>query len=65
LKRCSISNREVFECAGELVGLDHIIFGTDYFIRGSNFMVRIRGFIDGTSQSQLAAEAAEIFGGTN
>ncbi|MBV8054534.1 MAG: amidohydrolase [Deltaproteobacteria bacterium] len=40
-------NRGAFECARELVGLDHIIFGTDYFIRGSNFMERTREFIDG------------------
>jgi predicted TIM-barrel fold metal-dependent hydrolase len=40
-------NRGAFECAYELVGLDHIIFGTDYFIRGTNFMERTREFIDG------------------
>lgn len=40
-------NRGAFECACELVGLDHIIFGTDYFIRGTNFMERTREFIDG------------------
>jgi predicted TIM-barrel fold metal-dependent hydrolase len=40
-------NRGAFECARELVGLDHIVFGTDYFIRGTNFMERTREFIDG------------------
>jgi predicted TIM-barrel fold metal-dependent hydrolase len=40
-------NRAAFECACELVGLDHIVFGTDYFIRGTNFMERTRAFIDG------------------
>jgi aminocarboxymuconate-semialdehyde decarboxylase len=40
-------NRGAFECACELVGLDHILFGTDYFIRGTNFMERTREFIDG------------------
>ncbi len=39
-------NRGAFECARELVGLDHIIFGTDYFMRGTNFMERTREFID-------------------
>jgi predicted TIM-barrel fold metal-dependent hydrolase len=40
-------NRGAFECARELVGVDHIVFGTDYFIRGTNFMERTREFIDG------------------
>jgi predicted TIM-barrel fold metal-dependent hydrolase len=39
-------NRTAFECACELVGLDHIVFGTDYFIAGSNFMERTCDFID-------------------
>jgi predicted TIM-barrel fold metal-dependent hydrolase len=39
-------NRGAFDCACELVGLDHIIFGTDYFIRGTNFMERTCQFID-------------------
>lgn len=39
-------NRGAFECACELVGLDHIVFGTDYFMRGTNFMERTREFID-------------------
>lgn len=40
-------NRGAFECACELVGLDHIVFGTDYFIRSTKFMERTREFIDG------------------
>ncbi len=39
-------NRGAFECACELVGLDHIVFGTDYFIRRTNFMERTHEFID-------------------
>jgi 6-methylsalicylate decarboxylase len=39
-------NRGAFESACELVGVDHIVFGTDYFIRGTNFMERTREFID-------------------
>ena len=40
-------NRGAFECACELVGLEHIVFGSDYFIRDSNFMERTCQFIDG------------------
>lgn len=39
-------NRGAFECACELVGTEHIVFGTDYFIRSTNFMERTREFID-------------------
>jgi predicted TIM-barrel fold metal-dependent hydrolase len=39
-------SRGAFECARELVGLSHIIFGTDYFMRGTNFMERTREFSD-------------------
>jgi aminocarboxymuconate-semialdehyde decarboxylase len=39
-------NRSAFECARELVGIEHIIFGTDYFVPGTNFMERTREFID-------------------
>jgi predicted TIM-barrel fold metal-dependent hydrolase len=39
-------NRGAFECACELVGMDHIVFGTDYFIRGTRFMERTSEFID-------------------
>jgi predicted TIM-barrel fold metal-dependent hydrolase len=40
-------NRGAFECARELVGIDHIVFGTDYFIRGTPFMEWTSEFIDG------------------
>jgi predicted TIM-barrel fold metal-dependent hydrolase len=39
-------NKGAFECACELVGLDHIVFGTDYFMSGTGFMERTREFID-------------------
>jgi 6-methylsalicylate decarboxylase len=39
-------NRGAFECARELVGLDHILFGTDYFMSGTNFMERTSEFLD-------------------
>jgi predicted TIM-barrel fold metal-dependent hydrolase len=34
-------------CARELVGIEHIVFGTDYFIRGTHFMEWTSEFIDG------------------
>ncbi|HLW69264.1 MAG TPA: amidohydrolase family protein [Candidatus Binataceae bacterium] len=40
-------NRSAFECARELVGIDHIVFGTDYFIRSTRFMDWTSEFIDG------------------
>jgi predicted TIM-barrel fold metal-dependent hydrolase len=39
-------NRYAFECARELVGLEHIVLGTDYFSDGTNFMERTIQFID-------------------
>jgi predicted TIM-barrel fold metal-dependent hydrolase len=39
-------NRGAFYCAHELVGIEHIVFGTDYFISGTQFMQRTREFID-------------------
>jgi len=49
-------NRGAFECACELVGLEHIVFGTDYFIRGTNFMERTREFIDSMGLKPAARE---------
>jgi 6-methylsalicylate decarboxylase len=40
-------NRGAFNCARELVGLDHIVFGTDYFVRSTRFMEWTIEFIDG------------------
>jgi hypothetical protein len=39
-------NRGAFVCAGELVGIEHLVFGTDYFVRGSRFMERTTEFLD-------------------
>ena len=41
-------NKEAFKCACALVGLDHILFGTDYFLSGSDFMERTCAFINST-----------------
>ena len=35
-----------FGCARELVGIDHLVFGTDYFMPGSRFMERTTEFLD-------------------
>jgi predicted TIM-barrel fold metal-dependent hydrolase len=35
-----------FACAREVVGIDHLLFGTDYFMPGSRFMERTVGFLD-------------------
>jgi len=40
-------NRGAFNCARDLVGLDHIVFGTDYFVRSTRFMEWTIEFIDG------------------
>jgi predicted TIM-barrel fold metal-dependent hydrolase len=39
-------NRGAFNCARDLVGIEHMVFGTDYFIRGSRFMQRTIEFLD-------------------
>jgi predicted TIM-barrel fold metal-dependent hydrolase len=49
-------NRSVFECARELVGIDHIVFGTDYFIRGTRFMDWTREFIEGLDLKPVERE---------
>jgi predicted TIM-barrel fold metal-dependent hydrolase len=40
-------NRGAFNCARDLVGIEHMVFGTDYFIRGSGLMQRTIEFLDG------------------
>ena len=40
-------NRGAFNCARELVGLEHIVFGSDYFVRSTRFMEWTIEFIDG------------------
>jgi 6-methylsalicylate decarboxylase len=50
-------NGGAFNCARELVGLDHIVFGTDYFVRSTRFMEWTIEFIDGLG---LAASEREM-----
>jgi predicted TIM-barrel fold metal-dependent hydrolase len=49
-------NRGAFNCARELVGIDHIVFGTDYFIRGTHFMQWTSEFIDGLGLTSAERE---------
>lgn len=39
-------NRGAFNCARDMVGIEHLILGTDYFIRESRWMERTIGFLD-------------------
>jgi predicted TIM-barrel fold metal-dependent hydrolase len=48
-----------FRCARELVGIDHLVFGTDYFIPGARFMERILDVLEKLDIS--AAERQKIF----
>jgi aminocarboxymuconate-semialdehyde decarboxylase len=54
-------NRGSFECAREMVGIDHIVFGSDYFIRANPFMDWTREFIDGLGLKSVEREL--IYGG--
>jgi predicted TIM-barrel fold metal-dependent hydrolase len=49
-------NRGAFNCARELVGIEHIVFGTDYFIRGTHFMEWTSEFIDGLGLTSAERE---------
>ena len=53
-------NRGAFNCARDLVGIEHIVFGTDYFVRGTRFMEWTTEFIDGlgltTSEREMVYE---------
>lgn len=53
-------NRGAFNYTRELVGLDHIVFGTDYFVRSTRFMEWTIEFIDGlglaTSEREMIYE---------
>ena len=45
-----------FDCARELVGIDHIVYGTDYFMIGSKFMDWTNDFLESL---ELSAEDRE------
>lgn len=39
-------HRPAFDCACELVGLDHLVYGSDYFMQGSEFMKWTNEFLE-------------------
>ncbi len=49
-------NRGAFNCARDLLGIDHIVYGTDYFIRSTKFMEWTNEFIDGLDLSGVERE---------
>jgi aminocarboxymuconate-semialdehyde decarboxylase len=49
-----------FNCARDLVSIDHIVYGTDYFILGTKFMEWTTEFLEGLQLSPLERE--KIYG---
>ncbi|TMA60283.1 MAG: amidohydrolase [Deltaproteobacteria bacterium] len=49
-------HRGAFNCARDLVGIDHIVYGTDYFIVGSKFMDWTNEFLEGLDLSPVERE---------
>ncbi len=49
-------NRGAFNCARDLVGIDHIVYGTDYFIVGTKFMDWTNEFLEGLDLSPVERE---------
>jgi len=49
-------NRGAFNCARDLLGIDHIVYGTDYFIRGTKFMEWTNEFLEGLDLSSVERE---------
>jgi aminocarboxymuconate-semialdehyde decarboxylase len=48
--------RGPFTCARELVGIDHIVYGTDHFMTGSKFMDWTHAFLDGLDLAPIERE---------
>jgi aminocarboxymuconate-semialdehyde decarboxylase len=49
-------HRPAFACARELVGIDHMVYGTDYFMVGSQFMDWTNKFLEGLDLSAVDRE---------
>jgi len=45
-------HKPAFECARALVGIEHIVYGTDYFMQGSEFMNWTNAFLDSLDLSK-------------
>lgn len=50
-----------FECARALVGIEHLVYGTDYFMFGSTFMDWTNAFLEGLDISR--ADKEKIYSG--
>ena len=48
-----------FQCARELVGIDHLLFGTDYFMDGCDWMEWSSDFVESLGLSR--AEKEKVF----
>lgn len=49
-------NRGAFECARDLVGIDRIVYGSDYFLPGSGFLERTSAFVEGLGLTPVDRE---------
>jgi predicted TIM-barrel fold metal-dependent hydrolase len=54
-------HKPAFECARALVGIEHLVYGTDYFMFGSTFMDWTNAFLEGLDISR--AEKEKIYSG--
>ena len=45
-------HKPAFECARALVGIEHIVYGTDYFMQNSEFMNWTNAFLDSLDLSK-------------
>jgi aminocarboxymuconate-semialdehyde decarboxylase len=54
-------HKPAFDCARALVGLDHLVYGTDYFMAGSTFMDWTNAFLESLDISR--AEKEKIYSG--
>lgn len=49
-------HKPAFECARALVGIDHLVYGTDYFMVDSTFMDWTNAFIESLDISRADKE---------
>jgi len=49
-------HKPAFDCAASLVGIEHLVYGSDYFMLGSEFMNRTNAFLESLSLSKRDKE---------
>ena len=49
-------HKPAFDCACDLVGIDHLVYGSDYFMSDSQFMVWTNEFLEGLPLSKEEKE---------